>query len=293
MAALHLLAFAKINLTLDVGPKRPDGYHEICSVMQTVGIADLLTFTRAEKGIAVSCTSPGVPEGPDNLAYRALALLLPRLPGGVKLKIEKRIPVAAGLGGGSSDAAAALKGANLLYRLGLKEEEVIPCASRLGSDVPFFILGGTVLARGRGEVVSRLPPLPPFWLVLVKPNFEVPTKEVYARFRPGTGSSRTPKLLDALVRKDRGGVLAALGNDLEKVTARAYQAVRDRMSRLQELGAEKTLMAGSGPAVFGVFPGEEEAYLAARQLAGGEDEVFACKTVNADEIKNREGDNSN
>jgi 4-diphosphocytidyl-2-C-methyl-D-erythritol kinase len=257
--------------------------------MQTVSIADSLAFTRVEEGITVTCASPAVPAGAGNLAYRALALLLPRLPGGIRLDIEKRIPMAAGLGGGSSDAAAALRGADLLYRLGLEEEELIRYAARLGSDVPFFILGGTVLARGRGEIVTRIPPLPSCWLVLVKPDFGVSTGEVYARFRPGRGEPRTPKFISALARGDRAGMLAALGNDLEQVTVQQYPAVLDRKARLDGLGAEKTLMAGSGPAVFGIFPGESEARFAAEQLAGGTDRVFICRTIAAEEIKSGKG----
>ncbi len=290
MKTLRLPAFAKINLTLDVGSRRPDGYHEICSVMQTVSLADSLAFTRLEAGIAVVCPAPGVPEGSGNLAYRALELLLPRLPGGVRLEIEKKIPVAAGLGGGSSDAASALKGVNLLYRLGLREEELILYAARLGSDVPFFVLGGTVLARGRGEVVTRLPPFPSCWLVLVKPGCQVSTREVYARFRPERRDPRTPRFLAALSRGDRAGMLAALGNDLEEVTAAQHPEVESRRARLEELGAERALMTGSGPTVFGIFPGEKEARFAARQLAGGGDWVFVCRTVNEDEIKKWEGD---
>ena len=170
-----LPSFAKINLTLDVGGLRSDGYHEITSVLQTISLADTLSLTRISAGIVVSCSASGVPDGQDNLAYRSLAEISHRLPGGICVEIEKRIPQGAGLGGGSSNAAAALKGADLLYAIGLAEDELLSAAAVVGSDVPFFILGGTVLARGRGEKVTSVSSLPVLWVVLVKPPFEVST----------------------------------------------------------------------------------------------------------------------
>ncbi|HHW39612.1 MAG TPA: 4-(cytidine 5'-diphospho)-2-C-methyl-D-erythritol kinase [Syntrophomonadaceae bacterium] len=288
MEELRLQAYAKVNLTLDVGPRRADGYHEIHSVMQTVSLADELFFSRAPRGISVECDSPDIPAGSGNLAGRALEILADRLPGGIRLEIRKRIPVAAGLGGGSSDAAAALKGADRLYGLGLTERELLACAAAVGSDVPFFILGGTVEARGRGEVVRRLPPLPVLWLVLAKPDFGVSTAEVYAGYKPCGREPRTPRLIAALEKGDGEGVLHALGNDLEEVTAAAYPKVGALKARLEALGALKTLMTGSGPAVYGIFPGEREARLAARELRDESVAHFVCRTVNEDEI--REGE---
>lgn len=279
MLSFCMPAFAKINLTLDVGQKRSDGYHEICSVMQTVDLADTLSFFRTPEGISIDCDSLQVPPGSGNLAYRALEMLSSRLGGGVRLEIRKRIPVAAGLGGGSSDAAAALKGANVLYGLGLKEEKLISYAARLGSDVPFFILGGTVLARGRGEKVSRLVPCPELWLVLVKPDFGVSTKDVYAHYKPEMSEPRTPMLLAALERGCRDDVVSSLGNDLEKVTFKLYPEVGILKEKLDSVGSEKSVMAGSGPTVFGVFPGEDEARRAARELQGLKVSVFICKTI--------------
>lgn len=283
MEELRLRAFAKVNLTLDVGGLRPDGYHEIHSVMQTISLADELLLSRAEGGIAVECDSPEVPGGEGNLAWRALKLLADRLPGGVRLEIRKRIPVAAGLGGGSSDAAAALKGANALYGLGLAEQELISLAAAVGSDVPFFVLGGTVEARGRGEIVRRLPPLPKLWLVVGKPDFGVSTRDVYAAYRTEGGAKRTPLLIAALESGDAEGVLRSLGNDLEQVTGRLFPAVGMLKERLLELGALRAVMTGSGPAVYGVFPGEREARLAAERLESDCASVFVCKTVSEGE----------
>lgn len=283
--SLELPAYAKVNLTLDVGRLRSDGYREINSVMQTISLADTLILSTAPEGIAVSCTPPGVaPDGPDNLAYRALESLADRLaPAGVDLRISKRIPTAAGLGGGSSDAATALKAANALFKLHLTELELLSLAARLGSDVAFFIRGGTALAQGRGETVTVLPTLSPQWLVLVKPEFPVATAEIYARYVPGQNRTWTTWFLAAVLRGDRDGTLANMGNDLEPVAAAAHPQVADLIKRLQGLGAERALMSGSGPTVFGVFPGEEEARAAARQLDGGGEQVFVCCTTNPGE----------
>ena len=277
-AGLELPAYAKVNLTLDVGRLRPDGYHEVSSVMQTISLADTLIMAPAGGGITVTCTPPGAaPDGPANLAYRALESLADRIaPAGVDLRIIKRIPTAAGLGGGSSDAAAALRAANALFQLHLTEVELISLAARLGSDVAFFIRGGTALAQGRGETVTVLPALRPQWLVLIKPEFQVLTREIFARYQPGQNRTWTTWFLAAVARGDRDGLLANMGNDLEPVTAAAHPEVSVLIRRLEGLGAERALMSGSGPTVFGVFAGEEEARAAARQLEGDGEQVFVC-----------------
>jgi 4-diphosphocytidyl-2-C-methyl-D-erythritol kinase len=288
--SLQLQANAKINLTLDVGRLRPDGYHEISSVMQTVDLVDTLDFTATPEGITVTCTPPGAaPDGPSNLAHQALQSVADRAAngpvGGINLHIIKRIPAAAGLGGGSSDAAAALKGANALYGLKLTDVELISLAARLGSDVAFFIRGGAALAQGRGETVSVLPPWgllgKPQWLVLVKPEAGVSTAEIYARCpkEQGGGALWTTRFVSAAARGDRDGMLASMNNDLEAVTAAVCPQVYDLINRLEQLGAERALMSGSGPTVFGVFPGEEEARTAARRLEGGPEQVFVCRTT--------------
>jgi 4-diphosphocytidyl-2-C-methyl-D-erythritol kinase len=278
---LELQAYAKVNLTLDVGRLRSDGYHEIDSVMQTISLSDTLVLKNADSGIRVWCSPSGTaPDGAGNLAYRALELLRDRLPvAGLELHIIKRIPAAAGLGGGSSDAAAALKAASLLCQLNLTELELISLAGRLGSDVAFFIRGGTALAQGRGETVTVLPALRPQWLVLVKPDFEVSTAEVYARYRSGSNPAWTTRFLAAVSRADRDDMIAHMGNDLEAITAAAHPQVTALIQRLEQLGAERALMSGSGPTVFGVFPGEAEARSAARELDGGPEQVFVCSMV--------------
>ncbi|MDN5365736.1 MAG: 4-diphosphocytidyl-2-C-methyl-D-erythritol kinase [Thermacetogenium sp.] len=290
--ALRVPAYAKINLTLDVGALRPDGYHQVTSVMQTIDLADTLLISVAPAGIEVSCDAPDVPAGEENLAHRALATLAPLIPGGIRVDIRKRIPRAAGLGGGSSDAAAALKGANSLYGLGLGERELLAAAAGVGSDVPFFIVGGTALAEGRGELVKRLPTLPVFWLVVVKPGFGVKTGDIYRLYRESAKGGRTSLLLRALEAGDRDGIIAALGNDLESVTCALHPEVAALKERLLERGALKAVMAGSGPAVYGIFPGEAEARLAAgelkREMPGAD--VFLTRTCRCvDAVGKQEG----
>jgi len=157
-------------------------------------------------------------------------------------------------------------------------------AARLGSDVAFFIRGGTALAQGRGETVTVLPTIRPQWLVLVKPEFQVATAEIYARYQPGQNRTWTTWFMAAVSRSDRDGMLANMGNDLEPVTAAAHPQVSVLIRRLEGLGAERALMSGSGPAVFGVFPGEEEARVAARQLDGGGEQVFVCRMTRPGEL---------
>lgn len=280
---VSLNSFAKINLTLDVGALRPDGYHEINSVMQTVSLVDTLSFTELAGGITVSCSAPGVPDGQGNLAYKALSVISDRLPGGICIDIEKRIPDAAGLGGGSSNAAAALKGANTLYQIDLAEDEILAAAAKVGSDVPFFVLGGTALATGRGERVSSLPSLPVFWVVLVKPRFDVSTAKIYSLYKEKDVEFHTPGFVQALQEGHREGMLRAMGNDLEEVTIGLYPELASIKERFLKWGALKAMMAGSGPTVFGLFESKEKALEVAGKMRGGD--IYVCRTVPAEDIK--------
>ena len=176
-------AYAKVNLTLAVGEKRPDGYHEVVSVMQRVSLCDTLTAEQTREGITLTCSDPALPSGEENLAHRAASLFFREtgIAGGAALTLEKRIPSQAGLGGGSSDAASALLALRKLYASALPDTELETMAAALGSDVPFFIRGGTQLATGRGEVLSPLPPLTDGWFVIVKPTESFSTPAMYRR----------------------------------------------------------------------------------------------------------------
>ncbi|MDB5083619.1 MAG: 4-(cytidine 5-diphospho)-2-C-methyl-D-erythritol kinase [Bacilli bacterium] len=272
-------AKAKINLTLDVLYKRPDGYHEVEMIMQTIDLSDHLVFHESSgNAILVSCTAPYIPTDERNLAYKAANLLKQHfsIDDGVSIHIDKRIPVSAGLAGGSADAAAALRGLNQLWNLGLSLEELRELGAQLGSDVPFCLEGGTVLARGRGEVLTRLTPAPPMWVVLVKPAFAVSTADIYGGLQVNEISSRpnAADMLEAIGACDTVGIAAGLGNVLEQVTFAMYPEVERLKRKMIELGGDHTLMSGSGPTVFSLFDRESKAIRLYNALRGFVKEVY-------------------
>ena len=261
---LSIPAYAKLNLTLEVLGKRPDGYHELRSLMCSLALHDTLRLEPAA-AIEVRCSLPEL-VGPGNLAHRAALLLraATNYSGGATINIEKRIPVAAGLGGGSSDAAATLIGLNRLWDTGLPGEALQDLAAQLGSDVPFCLAGGVALASGRGEILRPLPPLPPAIILLVRPPIQVSTASVYAALTPdgygdGAASERLATLAYATPPVDW-----PLVNALQPVTLRAYPLVGEVLELLRELGAAPVLMCGSGPTCFGFFDTAEEAERGAR-----------------------------
>ncbi|MGQ9558622.1 MAG: 4-(cytidine 5'-diphospho)-2-C-methyl-D-erythritol kinase [Desulfurispora sp.] len=272
---MQVTAFAKINLGLAVLGCRADGYHEVDMVMQAVSLGDVLTLELAET-ICVEVNCPELAGGPDNLAYRAAALLQ-KVTGqrrGVRIYIEKNIPLAAGLAGGSADAAAVLRGLNQLWDLGLSLGELMELGAALGSDVPFGLVGGTARARGRGEVVEPLPALVGRGVVLVKPAFGVSTPRVYRlhdQLPPRPPGELAP-LLAALEQGDWAGLCAALVNDLERATFTLHPELAAIKQALQEAGASGVLMSGSGPTVFGLCADEP----AARRVAAGLD-LAGCR----------------
>ncbi|OIQ52975.1 4-(cytidine 5'-diphospho)-2-C-methyl-D-erythritol kinase [Neomoorella thermoacetica] len=285
MDVLTLPAYGKINLTLKVLGRRSDGYHNLSTIFQSIALADRLTFSRCREGIRLETSGLPVPQGPENLAYRAAARLQSRygFPG-VRITLKKQIPLAAGLAGGSADAAATLIGVNALFNLGLTPGQLAREGAALGSDVPFCVIGGTALGRGRGEELSLLPPLPTLWLVLVKPSFGVSTAAVYRGWDAGPG--QTPmeapdeeRALAAIRRGDRAGIMASLGNDLEAVTCRLYPEVMAIKMRLLAEGAERAVMCGSGPAVFGVAADGETARRIASRLQETYPETIVTRTL--------------
>lgn len=260
---LVIAARAKINLTLDVLRKREDGYHEVAMVMQSVGLADRVALKERTEGIYVSTDLAGLDCGPANLAYRAAELLQKRfaVQRGVDIFLEKHIPMAAGLAGGSSDAAAVLTGLNQLWDLQLSRNELAELGSLLGSDVPFCITGGTVLATGRGETLSPLPAVPRMWVILAKPPIEVSTAWVYGNFKADLVTSRPDLegMIESLHQADLSGVAGRLCNVLESVTIPAYPEIATIKQIMLEHGATASLMSGSGPTVFGIADTREKA----------------------------------
>ena len=270
-------AYAKVNLTLAVGEKRLDGYHEVVSVMQRVSLCDTLTAEQTREGITLTCSDPALPSGEENLAHRAASLFFREtgIAGGAALTLEKRIPSQAGLGGGSSDAASALLALRKLYAPALPDTELETMAAALGSDVPFFIRGGTQLATGRGEVLSPLPPLTDGWFVIVKPTESFSTAAMYRRLDnlPPACTPPLPPLQGGLP-----ALAAGLFNRFEAAIP-AGSAVWDIKARLAAYGALAALLSGSGSAVFGLFDTETAARAAVEALRPAWSEIFLARPV--------------
>jgi 4-diphosphocytidyl-2-C-methyl-D-erythritol kinase len=263
--SITLHAPAKVNLCLSVIGKRSDGYHEVEMVMQAVGLYDVVTVRTAGTGITVSCGADGVPAGEGNTAWRAARAILDRAGGvgGFSVEIRKNIPVAAGLGGGSSDAAAVLVACNRILDLRLDREQLAEIGTGIGMDVPFFLYGPTALARGRGEVLTSLPSPRPFWVLLVNPGFATSTAWVYKNV-----NFRLTKRTDCnnIASLPVGKIAEMLHNDLETVTASAHPVIGEMERALVEAGALSARMSGSGPTVFGIFEQESACREAARIL---------------------------
>ena len=256
-------ANAKINLTLDILGKRPDGFHEVAMVMQTIGLHDTLVMEKTERDIELSINVPWLKADEKNLAWRAAELIRQEygLEGGVRIELTKRIPVAAGLAGGSADAAAVLKGMNDLYGLQLTEEKLCELGARLGSDIPFCIMGGTMLATGRGEVLTRLSDMPETWVVLAKPRISVSTAWAYQNYDE-QGADRHPDneaIKQAIARGNRKAVAGLLCNVLESVTIKKYDVIAEYKQMMLDKGAMASMMSGSGPTVFGLAKNREQA----------------------------------
>lgn len=266
MNELVLKTPAKINLCLSVLGKRPDGYHEVSMLMQMVGLYDEVRVARSVSGMRVECDSSEVPGGESNLAYRAAKELLNLRGegGGFDIRISKRIPVAAGLGGGSSDAAAVLVAANRLLGAGLDTRGLAEIGCRLGMDVPFFFFGPAALARGRGELLTPVPPLPPFWVLLVNPGFATSTAWVYKNLNLALTKKGD---CNKIPRLTVGTIAGSLQNDLEAVTSSAHPVISEIKNALKEHGALGASMSGSGPTVFGVFETEAACMRAADALS--------------------------
>ncbi|HPT82880.1 MAG TPA: 4-(cytidine 5'-diphospho)-2-C-methyl-D-erythritol kinase [Limnochordia bacterium] len=257
MDQISLRAYAKVNLSLDVLGRRPDGYHLLRSIMQSVSLADTITLRKRPQGIVIRSDDPGLPLDQANTCWRACTAFrsFTKLEGGVEIHIAKQIPLAAGLGGASADAAAVLYGLNRLFKAGLDLAQLQELSLNVGADVPFCLQGGTCLVEGIGEKVTPVDPFPTCTLVLVKPRAKVLTAEVYARLDSNAhGTSYTPWLAQ-LLREGRGLAEAAqaLGNALETVTEVLVPEVSLWKQRLLEYGARGALMSGSGPTVLGLF----------------------------------------
>ncbi len=250
---------AKINLILKVLRRREDGYHDIASLMQKVSLSDEMKFTPSRQGIGLTCPGSDLPTDEGNLVVRATRALFTEagFAGGVEIALRKRIPTAAGLGGGSSNAATTLTVLNDLFRFGFDRERLIRIGARLGADVPFFIYGSTAWAFGIGDLLEPAVIPSGMWLVLVNPGFEVPTKWVYQSLNlPLTNTAVKYSIPSFSGVRD---LAAAMSNDLEKVTVRQHPVLAELKGFLLRQGAIGSLMSGSGPTVFGLFDNEPDA----------------------------------
>lgn len=254
---------AKINLTLDILGKRPDGYHEVAMVMQSIALHDTLSLEKAREGIGLKINVPWMKADESNLVWKAAALVQERcgLKGGVNIHLTKRIPVAAGLAGGSADAAAVLRGMDRLFGLGLSDEEFCAMGAELGSDIPFCLMGGTMLSTGRGEVLRRLKGMPTAWVVLAKPRVSVSTAWAYQNYDE-QGAERHPdnNLVEKkIIAQDLKAMAPLLCNVLESVTIKKYEVIERYKKLMMEKGALVSMMSGSGPTVFGLTAKKSEA----------------------------------
>lgn len=257
---MKIKAYAKINLMLQVLGKRPDGYHDLASVMQELTLHDLLTILKTPAGITLTCSDRALSVDKSNLVYKAVIAMrgeadrLKKPVSGVKVHLSKNIPVGAGLGGGSSDAAATLKALNKLWQLRLSNNRLARIGAKLGSDVPFFITGGTALAKGRGERLTVWRGIPAFRLVLVKPIMGISTAWAYKNLKISlTKQPKNIKIIHNSLRKTRFNQLREyLQNDLESVCISKYPSILEIKHRLLALGATAALMSGSGSTVFGL-----------------------------------------
>ena len=276
---------AKVNLFLQVLGKRTDGYHELATLMQAIDLQDELTFEPGGEGIRVECSDADLPGGASNIAFKAAKVFFDHVSDhpGVRIFIEKRIPVAAGLGGGSSNAATVLKTLNNLFGYGIGQSELLELAAKIGSDVPFFLFGSAAWAFGRGERLVDAPNLPPLWLVLINPRFAVSTREVYEGLNLKPKISLTKEGIKFNIPEFSSSVedvVSGFRNDLERVTLTLHPVLADLKKRLLKHGALGSLMSGSGPTVFGVFAEEKDALRAAAALAReGSWSVFAVRSL--------------
>lgn len=270
MNEYQMKAYAKINLGLDVVRRLENGYHEVKMVMQTVGIYDELCFDRAESGIMITCDTGEIPTDENNLIYKAAKLMMEhyQIKEGVRIHLHKNIPIAAGMAGGSTDAAATMKGMNRLFDLGAGLKELMELGVAIGADVPYCILGGTALAEGIGEKLRALPSAPDCYLLVAKPDINVSTKYVYEHL-DAEGISKHPDIdgmVQAIEQGSLQGIIERMDNVLESVTVKAYPIIETIKGRMKELGAVGSLMSGSGPTVFGIFLSEDRVAEAYEQL---------------------------
>lgn len=277
-------AYAKINLTLDILGTREDGYHEVAMIMQSIGLSDDLNIERIDEGIELTVENSALLADEDNLCYKAARLMFDEfnLHSGVKINLTKRIPMGAGLGGGSADAAAVIRGMNEIFSLNSPLEKLANVSAKIGSDIPFCMEGGTQFATGRGEILKKLPLFPQIPLVLVKPNFSISTPRAYKMYDSMQITKRpnNKKLIAALQNGDTENIFSMMGNVLEPVVAREYPEIEEYKEMMLSEGATYAQMTGSGSVVFAFANDMKSAGKIAEVMkAKTSCEVFVTETI--------------
>lgn len=277
---------AKINLAIDVLRKRPDGYHDVCMIMQSVALYDTINVRTSRDGIKVVTNSAQIPSDSSNIVYKAAEYLKIKynVKKGAIITIDKVIPVAAGLAGGSADAAATIKLLDKLWDLRLSKSEMLDAGRKLGSDVPFCLQGGTALAEGLGDKLTQLKSLPQCFILLAKPSMAVSTQEVYQglKLEEITERPNIRAMMDAIDAGNVGQVAGNMCNVLETVTTKKCPQIGELKDKLLEYGALGSMMSGSGPTVFGMFGDRGAAYDAYDHVKSMVDEVYVVKTTEQD-----------
>jgi len=286
MDKLQLKAYGKINLGLDVIRKRPDGYHDLDMIMQMVDVYDdVIIEKKAGEEIVVKADAAVLSNGKDNLAYMAAKMLFDEfgIKSGVEITIHKRIPIAGGMAGGSSDCATTLIGINEMFNLGLSKQQLMERGVKLGADVPYCVLGGTAIARGIGEVLTPLPTPPQCHVIIAKPPISVSTAYVYGHIRPDEITKRPniEQMTLAIKEQDLNKLSNLLYNVMEEVTVSEYPVIEKLKSIMLEKGALNSIMSGSGPTVFGLFDDREKAQAAMKALDSKEltEQLYLTKFI--------------
>ena len=287
MKDISVKALAKINLGLDVVGKREDGYHEVCMVMQTIHLFDRLDISKNRSGqITMETNLSFLPTNENNLVYKAAKLLTDEfeIKDGIHVQLHKHIPVAAGMAGGSTDAAAVLYGMNRIFELGLTREQLMERGVKIGADVPYCVMRGTALAEGIGEKLTKLPPMVKCPVLIAKPQISVSTKFVYDNLKLNSDTKHPDikKLVTDIKEKDLYKIAGDMGNVLETVTIPAYPVIAEIKEHMKEHGALNAMMSGSGPTVFGLFDKEETAVEAyeAMKASGLAKQVYLTSIYN-------------
>lgn len=281
MADLVMESYGKVNLALDILYKRDDGYHEINTIMQNINLKDRLIFNEIDEGIIIESPNPQVPTDSNNLVYKVWEKLknFTGIDKGIHIKIEKEIPIAAGLAGGSSNAAATLKALNQLWDLKLSSKELMEIGRELGADIPFCIMGGTALAQGIGEKLIQLKSFANKYILLCNPGIGISTAQAYSKINPNSHRLDIDGLANCIEEDDVHCVASKLSNKMEEAIIKDYPIIQNIKDMMIENGALGSLMSGSGPTVFGLFDDKDKMVFTEKKLLKKTDYVYLCETI--------------